>query len=197
LIRQALAEAAQRSPRQRHPRLDAELLMAHALGVDAAGRAAPPPRRSRADGFEPLVQRRLAHEPIAYITGTRAFWTIELQVGPGALIPRPDSETLIEAAIEHFDERAPATILDLGTGPGTLAARRARPMAGREGAGIDASERALDYARANAERLGMADRAESASATGRARLEGPLRPDPRQPALYRHARAASRRGSRL
>ena len=69
-------------------------------------------------------------EPVAYITGQRAFWTIDLEVGPGALIPRPDSETLIAAAVEHFAGTAgPARILDLGTGPGHVAARRARRMA--------------------------------------------------------------------
>ena len=102
------------------PRLDAELLMAEALGVardDLLLRhldGAVPPR------FAALLERRLAREPVAYITGSRAFWTIELRVGPGVLIPRPDSETLIEAAIGHFKDRAPGRILDLGTGPGTL-----------------------------------------------------------------------------
>ena len=112
-----------------------------------------PPRRRAADGacargrargrccstisttpapaaFDALVARRLAHEPVAYIIGRRAFWTIELEVGPGVLIPRPDSETLIEAAVAHFGDAGPARILDLGTGPGHPAARRARPMAG-------------------------------------------------------------------
>ena len=63
----------------------------------------------------------MAGEPIAYITGRRAFWDIELHVGPGVLVPRPDSEVLIASAIEHFAGTAgPARILDLGTGPGTL-----------------------------------------------------------------------------
>ncbi len=83
------------------PRLDAELLMAHAMGLarDAMllGGDAPVP-----DGFAALLARRLAHEPVAYVTGTRDFWTVTLAVGPGVLIPRPDSETLVEAAIAHF-----------------------------------------------------------------------------------------------
>jgi release factor glutamine methyltransferase len=134
--------------------------MAHALGVtrnDLLLRHLDDPAP---DSFESLLQRRLAHEPIAYIIGSRAFWTIELQVGPGALIPRPDSETLIETAIDYFDERAPATILDLGTGPGTLLLAALDQWPEARGLGVDASEPALDYARANAGRLGMAHRAE-------------------------------------
>jgi release factor glutamine methyltransferase len=108
-----------------------------------------------------MIERRRGGEPVAYITGRRAFWNIELHVGPGVLIPRPDSETLIAAALEHFDGAAPpARILDLGTGPGTLllAALDLWPKA--TGLGIDASRRALSYAAANARRLGSDDRAE-------------------------------------
>jgi release factor glutamine methyltransferase len=159
VIRDALAEAAQLLAQVSDtPRLDAELLMAHALGVSRQDLLLRHLDDATPDAFEPLLQRRLAHEPIAYITGTRAFWTIELQVGPGALIPRPDSETLIEAAIDHFDERAPATILDLGTGPGTLLLAALDQWSEAHGLGVDASEQALGYARANAGRLGMAHR---------------------------------------
>ena len=140
-------------------RLDAELLMAHALGASREhvllgnlAQEAPPV-------FEALVGRRLAHEPIAYITGRRAFWTIELEVGPGVLVPRPDSETLIEAAVERFGASGPATILDLGTGPGTLLLAALDQWPGAVGLGVDRSDIALKYARANAERLGLADRA--------------------------------------
>jgi release factor glutamine methyltransferase len=108
--------------------------------------------------FAALVDRRAAHEPVAYITGTRGFWTIDLAVGPGALVPRPDSETLLIAAAGHFGGDTPGTILDLGTGPGTLllAALDEWPACGL---GIDRSPDALGYARRNAARLGMADRA--------------------------------------
>jgi release factor glutamine methyltransferase len=111
------------------------------------------------EAFETLLGRRCQGEPVAYITGRRAFWNIELEVGPGALIPRPDSETLIEAAIGHFGEGSPRRILDLGTGPGTLllAALDLWPQA--NGLGIDRSEAALTYARRNADRLGLASRA--------------------------------------
>ncbi|MDT8761043.1 peptide chain release factor N(5)-glutamine methyltransferase [Sphingomonas psychrotolerans] len=159
-VRAVLVDATQRlAAITDTPRLDAELLMAHALGVgrdDLLLRHLDDPAP---ETFEPLVQRRLAHEPVAYITGTRAFWTIELEVGPGALIPRPDSETLIETAIDFFDARAPATILDLGTGPGTLLLAALDQWPEARGVGIDASEQALAYARANAAQLGMAHRA--------------------------------------
>lgn len=142
------------------PRLDAELLMAHALGATREQLLLHHLDAAVPEAFAALVQRRLMHEPVAYITGTRAFWTIELQVGPGALVPRPDSETLIEAAIAYFGERRPATVLDLGTGPGTLLLAALDQWPEATGLGIDASEAALAYARANAERLGMAGRAQ-------------------------------------
>ncbi|MBO9622297.1 MAG: peptide chain release factor N(5)-glutamine methyltransferase [Sphingomonas sp.] len=142
------------------PRLDAELLMAHALDTTRDQLLLRHLDDVVPAGFDALIRRRLAHEPVAYITGTRAFWTIDLQVGPGALVPRPDSETLLEAAVEFFGTRAPTRILDLGTGPGTLLLAALDQWPEAQGLGIDASEKALGYARANAERLGMASRAE-------------------------------------
>ena len=142
------------------PRLDAELLMAHALGVTREQVLLRHLDDPTPDTFVTLVSRRLAHEPVAYITGTRAFWTIELAVGPGVLIPRPDSETLIEAAVDHFAGRAPATILDLGTGPGTLLLAALAQWPAACGVGVDASAAALEQARVNADRLGMHGRAE-------------------------------------
>jgi release factor glutamine methyltransferase len=106
-----------------------------------------------------MVKRRGAGEPVAYITGRRAFWNIDLHVGPGVLVPRPDSEVLIVAAIEHFDgSNGPKRLLDLGTGPGTLllAALDIWPRA--TGLGIDVSRQALSYASANARRLGFESR---------------------------------------
>lgn len=141
------------------PRLDAELLMAHALGVSRDDLLLRHLDAAVPIAFDTLVARRLAHEPIAYITGTRAFWTIDLAVGPGALVPRADSETLIEAAIDHFAGRAPATILDLGTGPGTLLLAALDQWPEATGLGVDRSPQALAMARANAARLAMAGRA--------------------------------------
>ncbi len=159
-IRPALAAAAARlTPVSDTPRLDAELLMAHALGVEREALLLDPARFDLPAGFDALVDRRLTHEPIAYILGYRDFWTIRLAVGPGVLIPRSDSETLIEAALEYFpDRQAPLRILDLGTGPGTLllAALSEYPQA--HGLGIDQSESALAFARANASSIGMGER---------------------------------------
>lgn len=140
-------------------RLDAELLMAEALGIDRDRLLLHPPDWEPPKRFWTMVERRKAGEPIAYITGRRAFWNVEIHVGPGVLIPRPDSEVLISSAIEHFDGReGPARILDLGTGPGTLllAALDVWPKA--TGLGIDSSRRALSYAAANARRLGLEER---------------------------------------
>jgi release factor glutamine methyltransferase len=159
-VRLALAEGTRTlEPVSDSPRLDAELLMAHALGVSRETLLLRRLDDPVPDGFAPLVTRRLEHEPVAYITGTRAFWTIDLHVGPGVLIPRPDSETLIEAALEFFGARAPAHILDLGTGPGTLLLAALAEWPEAEGLGVDASDAALVYARRNAVALGMAQRA--------------------------------------
>lgn len=137
------------------PRLDAELLMAHAIGIPRETLLLAHLDDPAPAAFAPLLARRLAHEPIAYITGTRAFWTIELAVGPGVLVPRADSETLIEAAVAHFAGTAPRTILDLGTGPGTLLLAALDQWPEASGVGIDASPEALAYAEHNAAALGM------------------------------------------
>ena len=160
-VREALAAATARlAGSSESPRLDAELLMAEALGdtrerllLSRMDAEAPP-------GFEPLIARRASGEPVAYITGRRAFWTIELAVGPGALVPRPDSETLIEAAVEHFAKTGPRRILDLGTGPGTLLLAALDQWPDATGLGVDRSGVVLEMARQNAERLGLGDRAE-------------------------------------
>lgn len=159
-VYRALDEATQSlSSTSDTPRLDAELLMAEALGIDRDRLLLDPPRRDVPAKFSALVERRNAGEPVAYITGRRAFWNIELHVGPGVLVPRPDSEVLISSAIEHFAAtQGPRRILDLGTGPGTLllAALDVWPKA--TGLGIDKSRQALSYAAANARRLGLAQR---------------------------------------
>jgi len=142
------------------PRLDAELLAAHALGCTRETMLLARLDDPVPAGFDTLVERRLTHEPVAYITGRRAFWTIDLLVGPGVLVPRADSETLIEAAVGHFAGRAPRRILDLGTGPGTLLLAALDEWCQATGLGVDASAVALDYARRNGDVLGMGQRAE-------------------------------------
>ena len=157
-VNAGIAAAAARFACSATPRLDAELLMAHALGVERNAILLDPTRYAIPAAFAALVERRLRHEPIAYITGTRGFWSIDLAVGPGALVPRADSETLLIAAQAHFAGRAPATVLDLGTGPGTLLLAALDEWPAR-GLGVDYSPDALAYARANAAALGTADRA--------------------------------------
>lgn len=160
-VREALAAGSRRlDGSSLTPRLDAELLMAHALDVVREHLLLAHLDEEAPASFEPLLRRRQAGEPIAYIIGRRAFWTIELEVGPGALIPRPDSETLIEAAVAHFRSTGPGRILDLGTGPGTLLLAALSEWPTASGVGIDRSEEALALARGNALRLGLSDRAE-------------------------------------
>lgn len=157
------------------PRLDAELLMAHALGIDRQALLLDSSRYEVPESFVQLVARRMGNEPIAYIVGYRDFWTIRVEVGPGVLIPRPDSEALIEAAIELARGREagwPSSILDLGTGPGTLLLAALDVFRGATGLGVDASEQALAYARDNAEALGVAARASFRSGDWAAGLDG-------------------------
>jgi release factor glutamine methyltransferase len=160
VVRAAITAAAARFGFSETPRLDAELLMAHALGTSREAMLLGQLNDPAPDGFAALVERRAAHEPVAYITGVRDFWTISLAVGPGVLIPRADSETLLEAAVDHFrGTSGPATILDLGTGPGTLLFAALAEWPRARGLGIDASEQALEYAARNARQLGLAQRA--------------------------------------
>lgn len=140
-------------------RLDAELLMAEAIGTGRGAMLLHRMEDQAPASFETLLERRLKGEPVAYILGRRDFWTIEIEVGPGALIPRPDSETLIEAALDHFGSHGPATVLDLGTGPGTLLLAALDQWPNARGLGVDNSPQALALAEANAKRLGLSDRA--------------------------------------
>jgi release factor glutamine methyltransferase len=156
-IVRALAEAArQLSITSDTARLDVELLMAEALHIDRDRLILSPPDRAVPKRFWTMVKRRGKGEPVAYITGRRAFWNIDLHVGPGVLVPRPDSEVLIASAIEHFEGTSgPERILDLGTGPGTLLLAALDIWPAASGLGIDVSRRAMSYAAANARRLGL------------------------------------------
>jgi release factor glutamine methyltransferase len=161
-IARALADATRRlSETSDTARLDAELLMAEALNIDRDRLLLAPPDRKVPERFWPMIERRSAGEPVAYITGRRAFWNIELHVGPGVLVPRPDSEVLIASAIEHFEGGAgPRRVLDLGTGPGTLLLAALDIWPDSTGVGTDLSRNALSYAAANARRLNFDGRVE-------------------------------------
>jgi release factor glutamine methyltransferase len=146
------------------PRLDAELLLADATGLDRARLAAAPelgvdPAAARA--FGAMVRRRIAREPVAYILGRRGFRRLELAVDPRALIPRPETELLVEVALE-LD---PRTVLDVGTGSGAVALAVADELPGAEVMATDTSPAAVELARANAERLGLAERVRTKEGT--------------------------------
>ena len=143
----------------RTPRLDAELMMAHALGTPRDRMILAHFEDATPEGFAPLLARRRAHEPIAYILGTRDFWTVTLRVTPDVLIPRPDSETLLEAAVAHFGQTGPRHVLDLGTGSGALLIAALDQWPDATGVGIDASEAALRIARENVRYAGQMQRA--------------------------------------
>ncbi len=137
-------------------RLEAELLLAHALGVSRAwffAHADDVPTAESVQRFDALVRRRAAGEPIAYITGTRDFWSLTLEVTPATLIPRPETELLVELALDRLPARG--SVVDLGTGSGAIALAIAKERPDATVVAVDASVAALDVARRNAQRLGL------------------------------------------
>ncbi|MFN3371906.1 MAG: peptide chain release factor N(5)-glutamine methyltransferase [Sphingomonadaceae bacterium] len=159
--RRALIRAAAATLPGDTPRLDAELLLAHALGEERLAMLAgtAPVSADVVACFEALLERRRRREPVAHILGSREFWSLMLHVTPDVLVPRPDSETLIEAAIAERGARPPASILDLGTGSGALLLAALSHWPEARGLGIDRSAAALALAEGNAVRLGLAGRA--------------------------------------
>ena len=134
-------------------RLDAELLMAHTLGVSRSDMLLRHMREPAPAGFVALVERRAAREPVAYITGVQEFYGRSFAVGSGVLIPRGDTETVVEAALACAARAA--RVLDLGTGSGALLLTVLAERPGAEGVGIDASPDALALAARNAAALGL------------------------------------------
>ncbi|MHA7820342.1 MAG: peptide chain release factor N(5)-glutamine methyltransferase [Erythrobacter sp.] len=134
-------------------RLDAEVLMAHALEVSRSDMLLRYMSDVVPKGFEALVVRRATHEPVAHITGIQEFYGRDFAVSRDVLIPRGDSETLIDTALEIAPKAA--RVLDLGTGSGALLITALVELGGASGIGLDASEAALEIARRNAHALGL------------------------------------------
>lgn len=139
-------------------RREAELLLELALEVDRAWLFAHPeaqPEAAARARFEALLARRAAGEPLAYVRGRAGFWTLELAVGPATLIPRPETELLVEAALARLAPDMPWRVADLGTGSGAIALALACERPRIEVLATDASPAALEQAEANARRLGI------------------------------------------
>ncbi len=154
LLQQACARLA---AHRESARLEAEVLLAHTLGKTRTWlrtwpEHAPSPEQQRR--FEALLQRRAAGEPIAYLTGERDFWDMRLHVTPDTLIPRPETELLVELALQRIPRHAAWRIADLGTGSGAIALALARERPACHVIATDISAAALAVARGNAERLG-------------------------------------------
>jgi release factor glutamine methyltransferase len=161
VTREALSAAgdALRAVGVEEPWFDAEVLLAEATGWERARLAAEPdleipPAAGRA--FGEMVRRRLRREPVAYIVGRKGFREIELAVDPRVLIPRPETELLVELALEE----RPRRLLDIGTGSGAIALAIAHELPDCQVVATDTSAAALEVARGNAERLGLGDRVE-------------------------------------
>ncbi|WP_309621473.1 peptide chain release factor N(5)-glutamine methyltransferase [Novosphingobium sp.] len=151
-VDQAIRAATQRlGPGTDSARFDAELLMAHALGTGRSDMFLKRMGDPAPAQFADLVERRATHEPVAYIIGEAHFWGLRLAVSPAVLVPRADSETLIEAARAALADRPPQRILDLGTGSGCLLLAALDEWPGAAGVGIDSSGEALAVAARNAD----------------------------------------------
>lgn len=142
------------------PRADAEVLLAHALDRPRSHLRAWPddiPDAAPAARYAGLVERRAAGEPVAYLTGRRGFWTFELAVTPATLIPRPETELIVELALARLPAGQALRVADLGTGSGAIALALAAERPQLQVTATDASPAALAVARANAATLGLAN----------------------------------------
>jgi release factor glutamine methyltransferase len=143
-------------------RLDAEVLLAAACGTDRStlyARAGEPVPPACHDRLRAMLVRRLAREPLPYIVGRKEFWSLDFVVTPAVLIPRPETELLVELSIETTNRRgSPARLCDLGTGSGCIAVVLAREVPGAEVWAVDVSEAALAVAATNARQHGVAAR---------------------------------------
>ena len=154
------------------PRREARLLLAHATGIDQAALLRDMQAPLAAPGFMALVERRAAREPLALITGRQGFWTLDLEVSADTLIPRADTEAVVEAALATCAGQIVRRVLDLGTGTGALLLALLTEIPGATGIGVDWSEGAARLARRNAAALGLADRAAFLCGDWAAALDG-------------------------
>jgi release factor glutamine methyltransferase len=157
-----LRAAATRLTESPTPHLDARVLAKYALGIDDAGLILACDRHLTAEeeaAIEALIERRARGEPVAQIVGEKEFFGLTFKTAPGVLTPRPDSETLIAAALRRRESAAALRILDLGTGTGCLLCALLSHYPKATGTGVDISDRAVEIARRNADRLGMGERA--------------------------------------
>ena len=140
------------------PHLEAELLLCHLLGKPRTWLVAWPGKlltEEEHDAFNDLIRRRSEGEPVAYITGEREFWSLPLKVSPDTLIPRPETELLVETVLELYGETEQLTLVDMGTGSGAIALAIAREKPAWEIMATDISEAALAVAQRNAAELGI------------------------------------------
>jgi release factor glutamine methyltransferase len=138
--------------------VDARALMTHVLGCDRAwlvAHANDRLSRAHADAFFALAKRRRDGEPVAYLVGRREFWGLPLAVEPAVLVPRPETETLVEAILAKLPSERPLRVLDLGTGSGAIALALASERRNAEVLATDVSPEALDVARRNAAALAI------------------------------------------
>ena len=163
------------------PELDGRLLIGAALGLDLTGLIAGAARVidvKEATRIEHLAARRLSGEPVARILGSREFWGLPFELSPATLVPRPDTETLVEAALEFARETEPTggglSVADLGTGSGAILLALLHDWPNAMGLGTDLSEAALRTARENARHLGLQDRAIFVACDYAAALAGPF-----------------------
>jgi release factor glutamine methyltransferase len=163
------------------PELDARILVGHALGLDHAGVAASAERPLTATERERVAaaaRRRLAREPVARIVGVREFWGLPFCLSPDVLVPRPETETVVEAALAAIDARGshatPWRVADLGTGSGALMLALLSELPAARGIATDISEAAVRMARHNATRLGFATRSRFIVGDFVAALTGPF-----------------------
>lgn len=163
-IRQAVQDAARRLAQDENLResatRDAELLLLHTLTLSRASLLAYPERDltpAQHQAFENSLERRLRHEPIQYITGQQEFYGLLLRVSPAVLIPRPETEHLVEAVLELLPADQPLRIADVGTGSGAIAIALASHLPHAALTALDISPEALAVAQANAAEHGLAD----------------------------------------